>query len=422
MDLDPRFTRETYDADAVIFRAGDPGDAAYLVEAGRVEVVLRAQGKQRAPETLGPGAVFGEVALLDRLPRTGTVRTLEPTVLLRIERKVVDDLLRGTDPVIVYLLRLLLERLRRERQWAEEDEPAQAGPLPQALLPSGVTIAETASAPYAGGAAPDPLHASVLRTLSLSRDLSQAIAAGQLDLHYQPIFALGDGALAGFEALVRWNHPVQGLVSPDEFIPLAERTGLIRSLGHWVLARAVADWPTLRGLCDLAGPQPFVGVNLSPTELSTSGIGATILRCLREASMDPRELRIELTETAVIGNLAAVTDVTQALRRDGVGIALDDFGTGYAGLSYLQDLPFSCVKIDRAFVGQMLAAPRSMHIVKLALELSRLMDLTTVAEGIEDRATSDALRQLGCTHAQGYHLARPMPLPALLDWRRTAPR
>lgn len=422
MDIDPRFTREAFDAGVVIFRAGDPGDTAYLVESGSVEVVLGAKGQPRPPETLGPGTVFGEIALLDRLPRSGTVRALEPTVLMRIDRSVVDELLRGTDPVIQYLLRLLLERFRREREHAEDDGPADRGAFPLARSSPRHFVGESAPAAIQDARAPDPLHASVLRTLSLSQDLSAAIADGQLDLHYQPIFSLGKGALAGFEALVRWNHPVQGLVSPDEFIPLAERTGLIRRLGKWVLARAVADWPTLRGLCDPSGSQPFVGVNLSPTELATAGIGGAILRCLGEASMDPGELRIELTETAVIGNLGAVTEVTHALRRDGVGIALDDFGTGYAGLSYLQDLPFSCVKIDRAFVDQMLAAQRSMHIVKLALELARLMDLTTVAEGIEDQATSDALREMGCTHGQGYHLARPMPLPALLAWRRTASR
>ena len=420
MEVDPRFMRESLGAGVVVFHAGEPGDAAYLVESGRVEVLLRVRGQIKSAVTLGPGAIFGEIALLDKLPRTGTVRTLEPTVLMRIDRSVVEDLLHGTDPVIRYILKLLLERLRRER--GEFGGLAASGLLPQLDPAPRTGIAEPGPAAFEDGTAGDGLHSAALRTLSLSRDLSEAIGGAQLDLHYQPIFSLVDGALAGFEALLRWRHPERGMIGPDEFIPLAERTGLIRRLGKWVLARAVADWPALRALCAPGDASPFVGINLSPTELAVPGIGGMIMDCLREASMDPRELRIELTETAVIGNLRAVTEVTGALRQEGVGIALDDFGTGYAGLSYLQDLPFSCVKIDRAFVGQMLRTQRSLHIVKLALELSRLMGLTTVAEGIEDRATSDALREMGCTHAQGYHLARPMALPALLDWRSMSPR
>jgi EAL domain-containing protein (putative c-di-GMP-specific phosphodiesterase class I) len=140
-----------------------------------------------------------------------------------------------------------------------------------------------------------------------------------------------------------------------------------------------------------------------------------VLGHLEDAQVATGELRIELTETTVIGNLEPVTQVTQALRRAGVGIALDDFGTGYAGLSYLQDLPFSCLKIDRAFVSQMLTTDRSKHIVKLALELSRWMGLSTVAEGIEDEACARALTEAGCTYGQGYHFSKPMPLQALKD-------
>ena len=135
-------------------------------------------------------------------------------------------------------------------------------------------------------------------------------------------------------------------------------------------------------------------------------------------SLEAAELRIELTETTVIGNLTAVSQVTRALRETGVGIALDDFGTGYAGLSCLQELPFSCLKIDRAFVSQMLGAERSMHIVKLALEMSRLMGLSTVAEGIEDEPAAQALREMGCTYGQGYLFARPMPVTAVQAWHQ----
>jgi EAL domain-containing protein (putative c-di-GMP-specific phosphodiesterase class I)/CRP-like cAMP-binding protein len=403
-----RFTRETFEPHDTVFRAGDPGDSAYLVESGQVEVLLELNGEFRQVDVMGPGALFGEIALLDRLPRSGTVRALEPTVLMRIDRSFVDELLQTTDPVIQYLMQLLLERIRNERSRKQGAAPLQGQPvLTASVSRDGLRGAEPAKVS-------SPLHSAAVRTLSLSRDLSEAITGRQLELHYQPIVHLLTGHLAGYEALVRWRHPTQGLIRPDEFIPLAERTGLIHPVGRWVLGQALADWPELRTLCRSA-ETPFVSVNLSAPELSAEGVADSVLGRLEDAQVAAGELRIELTETTVIGNLEPVTLVTQALRRAGVGIALDDFGTGYAGLSYLQDLPFSCLKIDRAFVSQMLTTDRSMHIVKLALELSRWMGMSTVAEGIEDEACARALTEASCTYGQGYHFAKPMPLQALKD-------
>jgi|688.fasta_scaffold65531_4 EAL domain-containing protein (putative c-di-GMP-specific phosphodiesterase class I)/CRP-like cAMP-binding protein len=415
IDLASRFTRELFDRHATIFRAGDPGDSAYLIEAGQVEVLLEIGGEVRRVDVMGPGSMFGEIALLDRLPRSGTVRTLEPTALMRIDRSFVDELLRTTDPLIQYLMQLLLERVRRERSY----RPATANP--QASAPTPAASARVADPEPESTADSKALHAAMLRTLALSRDLSDAIDGQQFELHYQPIVHLGSGCLAGYEALVRWRHPKQGMVRPDEFIPLAERTGMIHRIGRWVLGKAIADWPQLRPMCGAEGT-PFVSVNFSAPELSADSTAGSVLARLAEAGMPADELRIELTETTVIGHLGAATAVTQALRQAGVGIAMDDFGTGYAGLSYLQDLPFSCLKIDKAFVSQMLAADRSQHIVRLALELSRWMGMTTVAEGIEDEACANALREAGCTYGQGYHFAKPMTVQALQQRYSASPQ
>jgi len=402
----PRFTRETFDSQATIFRAGDPGDSAYLIESGQVEVLLEVGGEVRRVDVMGPGSLFGEIALLDRLPRSGTIRTLEPTALMRIDRSFVDELLHQSDPLIQYLMQLLLERIRRERGYKRAAEN-----LSSSTSAPGPSARAVYLQPAPGTDLP-ALHTAMLRTLALSRDLSDAIDGQQLELHYQPIMHLGTGCLAGYEALVRWRHPQQGMVRPDEFIPLAERTGMIHRIGKWVLQQALADWPQLRPLCNAEGT-PFVSVNFSAPEFAVDGTAGSVLARLAEAGMPAEELRVELTETTVIGQLVPVTAVTQTLREAGVGIALDDFGTGYAGLSYLQDLPFSCLKIDRAFVSQMLTTDRSKHIVRLALELSRWMGMTTVAEGIEDEACAIALREAGCTYGQGYHFAKPMTVQAL---------
>jgi diguanylate cyclase len=264
------------------------------------------------------------------------------------------------------------------------------------------------------------LHTLAVHTLSLAHDLADAITANQLVLHYQPIILLQDNVTVGFEALVRWQHPQLGMISPDEFIPLAEKTGLVHRIGAWVLQRAVADWPALRTWCNGSGAhRPFVSVNLSAPELCAPGIVSSIEECLTQHKMPADELRIELTETVIVSSLDAVSSAIHALRALGVGIALDDFGTGYAGLGYLQTLPFSCLKIDKTFVQQMHASQRSFHIVKSALELSRQLDLSTVAEGIEDEPTANALRDMGCTYAQGFYFARPMSVSATAAWAQS---
>jgi EAL domain-containing protein (putative c-di-GMP-specific phosphodiesterase class I) len=182
----------------------------------------------------------------------------------------------------------------------------------------------------------------------------------------------------------------------------------------------VTDWPALRAFCAGHGQhQPFMSVNLSAPELCAPGIVQSIQDCIAKYGMPAQELRIELTETVIVSSLEAVSAAIHALRALGVGIALDDFGTGYAGLGYLQTLPFSCLKIDKTFVQQMHGSGRSFHIVKSALELSRQLGLSTVAEGIEDEATANFLRDMGSTYAQGYYFARPMPANAVAAWAQS---
>jgi EAL domain-containing protein (putative c-di-GMP-specific phosphodiesterase class I) len=399
MAMGSSFKREMLEQQTTVFQVGDSGDAAYVIESGCVEVLVGHANDLRRVALLAEGCMFGEVALLDRQPRTATVRALVPTTLIRIDRIHVEELLTRSDPVIQYLLQLLLTRFRHANGHSVASNEALLTVEPQP--PANPPIAD--------------LQDAAVRTLSLAHDLSNAIEENQLELFYQPIFLLQNSVLVGVEALIRWRHPSLGLVSPDEFIPLAEKTGLIHRIGVWVLQQALTDWGRLRPLC-LQDPahQPFLSINLSAPELCGAGIVERILACLETSQVPVNELRIELTETTVISNLAAITNALEQLRAMGIGIALDDFGTGYAGLSYLQMLPFSCLKIDKTFVQQMHISQRSFQIIKSALELSRTLGLTMVAEGIEDGVTGQALTNLGCTYAQGFHYARPMTVDTLI--------
>jgi EAL domain-containing protein (putative c-di-GMP-specific phosphodiesterase class I)/CRP-like cAMP-binding protein len=400
------FKRERFGGQEVVFHSGGPGDSAYVIEEGCVEVLTGTGDELRRIAVLAQGAMFGEVALLDRLPRTATVRTLIPTNLIRIDRSHVEELLLRADPVIQYLMRLLLARFRNSHGFAmQADKKLDTVPAQEDV-----------------DAVVHDLQKAAVRTLTLVQDLAEAIEQGQLEVHYQPLITFATMRPIGFEALIRWRHPVLGMVTPVEFIPLAEKTGLIHKLGQWVMQRAAADWVELRRYCvaDHAQP-PFMSVNLSSPELSSSGIVDAIEQCLAEHGMAASELRIELTESIIINNMEVVSTALHRLRGIGVGVALDDFGTGYAGLDYLQTLPFSCLKIDKVFVQQLNTSDRSFHIVQSALELARSLGLTTVAEGIEDADIGRRLAEMGCTYAQGYCYGKPMDKKNVGAWHAAYP-
>ena len=390
------FSRQTLPAHTSVFTAGEFGNSAYVVEDGCVEV-LRARGRGwERIAVLAAGGMFGEVALLDRERRTATVRTLLPTRLLRIERQQVESLLQASDPVVQHLVHLLLARFRYAQ-----------GPAPESNAEQ-----DDAQANHRVD-----MEAAALRTLSLSSDLALAIRTGQLTLAYQPLLDLNDARIAGVEALVRWRHPTEGAASPAEFIPLAEKTGLIHEIGRWVLLQATADWTRMREFCDAsATARPFLSINFAAPELCTLGIVESILAALMANAMAPEELHVELTETSLVGGFANLAEVMTQLRAIGIGVALDDFGTGYAGLDYLQALPFSCIKIDMSFVKQMASSERSYHIVKSALTLARTLGMQSIAEGIEDGVAAEGLRAMGCDLGQGYYFAKPMAMDAFADW------
>jgi EAL domain-containing protein (putative c-di-GMP-specific phosphodiesterase class I)/CRP-like cAMP-binding protein len=395
------FARLELAAGQTVFVVGDPGDAVYLVESGECEILVpdATQGLRRI-DVAGPEYLFGEVALLDGGPRTATVRALVPTALVRIERAHVQTLLAGADPLLSHLLHLLIERFRSERAARlQAAAGARAGTGPAPTVPAEKTS-----------------HRA-LQALALAHDLEEAVTQGHLALHYQPIVHLASGGVAGFEGLIRWHHPEHGSIPPDRFIPAAERTGAIRHISHWVLNRALDDWPRLAALCVAAASEPgFVSINLSAPELADHGVVDTIGTSLRVRGIAPAHLRIEMTETTMVSDPERVGGVIECLRSAGIGVSLDDFGTGHAGLSTLQALPVSCLKIDRAFVARLGQAGRSLQIVKSALELARPLGLSTVAEGIEDGATARRLQELGCTYGQGYHYARPLPIDELAAW------
>jgi diguanylate cyclase (GGDEF)-like protein len=236
----------------------------------------------------------------------------------------------------------------------------------------------------------------------LELDLRQALHAGQFELFFQPVVDLSAGAVTGLEALLRWRHPERGLVSPGDFIPLAEETGLIVPIGEWVLHQACAtamSWP---------GDQ-CVAVNLSPAQFKSRCLVPSVAHALSESQLPPDRLELEITETVMLQDTDATLVTLHQLRALGVAIALDDFGTGYSSLSYLRRFPFDRIKIDQSFVRELSSKQDCGAIVRAVTGLSRDLGMATTAEGVETQEQLAQLREAGCTEVQGYLFSRPVP-------------
>jgi len=250
--------------------------------------------------------------------------------------------------------------------------------------------------------------------LHLESDLHRAIERSELRLHYQPIFDLRDSQITGFEALVRWEHPEKGLVSPGQFIPVAEETGLIVPIGTWVLQEACRQMREWQRDCP-ATRDMFVSVNLSARQLQAPNLLDDIKRAVLETGIDPQCLQLEITESVVMHDPEASVGKLNALKSLGIKLAVDDFGTGYSSLAYLKRFPIDVLKIDRAFVSGLVSGEHDAAIVQTVVGLARALGLHTTAEGIEERSQWDRLEQLGCDQGQGFIFSRPVRADAIPD-------
>jgi len=348
-----------------------------VIESGTLEV-FRGNGRRRKVlAVLGPGEVIGEMAVIDHGPRTASAVAKKPTRLRLITREHLESKVDSADPLIRVLLRLILQRYR----------------------------AAVAGKRGGGGRAGQERKAALAR-LRFAQEIEQGLDHDQFTLHYQPIVSLDGLTIAGFEALVRWNHPHRGLVPPSEFIPVMEESDLIHRLGRWVLRSACA---AVRRLNERAnGSKPlFVCVNLSGRELASPAALENIGDALRASGVPPAALRVEITESALVSNLDFAVQVIGQCREMGVQVAVDDFGTGYSSLNYLRHFSVDTLKIDRSFVRPVHTEEDNRKILRTIRDLAHALNMTIVAEGVEDLGQMRMLRDLGLECAQGYLFSRP---------------
>jgi EAL domain-containing protein (putative c-di-GMP-specific phosphodiesterase class I) len=377
-------------AGEVLYRQGDPSDCAWLVERGAIEL-LSVQGRRSVSHgVLGPGELIGELGMLDGAPRSATATARGDTVLLAIDHDQFLDRLDAGDPIVRTLVDSLLQRTR-------------------SIIAS---LPMDASLPAEDVACDDPEERSGIDKIRLEAQLHDALDSNTLEVRYQPIYDIRAGRVASYEALVRWELPDRGPVSPAEFIKLAEETSLIVPVGEYVLDRVVA---VLTGLRDAGvDPLPGIAVNLSAKQLVEPGMARQVVARVERAQLPAGTLKLEVTESRML-DYAPVIAVMQHCRERGVPFALDDFGTGYSNLTHLHKLEFEFIKVDQAFARHMFDSPRAMAIVEAIVAMAHGIGAEVVCEGVETREQLQRLRELGVRYAQGYLIGQAAPAAAVLS-------
>lgn len=376
-----------YKKGEVIFAQGEAGDCAYLIEHGRVQISVHKSGEDFAVNILGEGQIFGEMAIIDRAPRSATVTALEPTRLCIIAHDSLMNRIHAADPVVRLLMIMLVKRSRDATESFT-------------MMTSSKDDAETVR-----------LSQVAQASVRFESEIKSAFAHSEFYMNYQPIVELKSANVVGFEALIRWQSPTLGAVSPSEFMSTIEESSLMLPVGRWIIEQAMLG---ARQLGLKLGPNVPVNINISPKQFLDPIFVSHLERTRASLGLLTSQIKLEITEQVFVHS-ATTLAVIEECRGLGYQICLDDFGTGYSSISYLRQMNLDVLKIDQSFVRQAKLDDKSKSIIKAIVSLGCDLGMTCVAEGIESREIADALMQLGCTHGQGYYFGRPQNLDFYLN-------
>ncbi len=375
----------------VILKQGDEGANAFIIESGAVEILIEKENNLvQHIGTRGAGTIIGEMALVDNNPRTATIKAIEDSVLLEITKDDFERRLANSDPVVQMVTKVILARYRDMIARAQIfGQSSNTIPTPEDMEKGLVS------------------KTNAVENIKLSNELKQALDDNALELYYQPIVNLKTSEIAGFEALIRWNHPSKGFISPETFIPIAEDSGLILEISRWVVLESCRVLQKVKET--FPSSKFFLSVNFSATDFSDPSFKSYINYVINSTGIKPSELHLEITERLLMTNPSSARDTLDECRKEGMLVSIDDFGTGYSSLSYLHYFPIDILKIDRSFINNMVDDEGAMELVRSIISLGHNMKMKIIAEGIETEEQAQMLKGIGCDQAQGFMYAKPMP-------------
>ena len=396
--MDTLQAEKVFKAGEIIMTQGEVGTCAYFIQEGRVGIVVEKEdGKLLQMGTRGPGSIIGEMAIVDSMPRSATIKSLENCTLLEITK---EDFARSVDsanPIVRLISQVILMRYRdilRRSQTLLSDSPEFPSP-------------EMLEREYAESI-------NVVDAIKMANEFKVAIASNQLYLNYQPIVSIATGEIVAFEALMRWRHPERGLIPPDEFIPMAEDSGLIVEASRWAVREVCAMLQRL----DKVRPdldKLYISVNFSSTDFEDEHFLKHLHATLDGSGTVASRVHIEITERLLMKQPKNVKETLDICRANGMGVAIDDFGTGYSSLSYLHQYPIDTLKIDQSFIRKMRGDDSVKSLVKSIVALSESLNIRIIAEGVEEIEEAEFLQALNCGLAQGYLYSRPIEESQVLD-------
>ena len=414
----------SFDPDENLFEEGDPGDCAYIIESGSVEVSLDKGGRKLVIATLGPGEVLGEMAIVDKFPRTATARAIEHTKVTAIPLDYVEQKIENADPTVRLFLLLIMERYRnllaRFSHVFEGMSPFQheaskevdatptmelrnvVGQYVEMQKRINIAVSNPPSKPNKTAIGETTLQDTKILVIEEKR-LKSALANDEFRLHFQPIVELASKKIVGCEALVRWLHPSGKLFPPSRFIAQAENTGLIIDLGYWIAEQTCRFQ---KRLLSEFQQSLFVSINLSIKQFEDQQLIPTLADIMDKTGVVREQIKFEITESLLVANPELASKSLDELKETGAKLAIDDFGTGYSSFSYLHRFPFDTLKVDRAFVSAMLRNEKSNEIIKTLVNLSHDLGMDVIAEGIETDREADLLQQYNAEYGQGFYFSR----------------
>jgi diguanylate cyclase len=399
--MDASLDRIAIPAGTLLFAEGDVGSSAYLIAGGSIEIFLVRENRDVTLAFRGPGEIIGEMAMIDSRPRSASARAAADCELVIITADQIAHRIAQTDPILRMCLGVVIAKYRETIAMIDQGDRRQLSRHDPAASPERFEAA--------------------LGTLSLESELRRALQANEFELFFQPIVRLPSRRLAGFEALLRWRHPLRGLIPPGDFVPIAEASGMIVEITDWCLAQVGRDFPKIMkaALRNVeAVDSLFLSVNISGHDLVRENFVGSVGAMLRDSGIDPGCVKLEVTEGVLMKDPARAVAALDACRQLGLTVALDDFGTGYSSLSTLSALPITTLKIDRSFVSSIAQAPTSRRIVQMILGLAEELAIPVVAEGIEEPEQERLLAELGCAFGQGYLFGKAAALDETLALTR----